>query len=139
MAINFPLSPTLNETYSSGEYTWKWNGSAWDVVATDPRILLINSQTGTSYTLVLSDSGKLIEMNNASANTVTVPPNSSVAFSTGTQINLLQVGSGQTTIVAGSGVTINATPGLILSEQWAAATLIKRATDTWVLVGNLIA
>lgn len=97
-----------------------------------------NAQT-TSYTLVLTDAGRLIEMNVASANNLTVPLNSSVAFPIGTKIDILQTGAGQTTIVATGGVTINSTPGLKLSAQWAAASLIKRGTDTWVLVGNLSA
>jgi hypothetical protein len=97
--------------------------------------LVINAQT-VSYTLVLSDASKLVEINNASANNLTVPLNSSVAFPTGTQISLLQTGAGQMTVVATGGVTINATPGLKLRAQWSSATLVKRNTDTWVLVGD---
>jgi hypothetical protein len=100
--------------------------------------LATNAQTA-SYTLVLGDKGKLVEISNASANNLTVPLNSSVAFPVGSQINILQTGAGQTTVVATSGVTINATPGLKLREQWSSATLIKRATDTWVLIGDLSA
>jgi hypothetical protein len=100
--------------------------------------LVINNQT-VSYTLVLSDASKLVEINSGSANNLTVPLNSSVAFAIGTQISLLQVGAGQMTVVATGGVTINATPGLKLRAQWSSATLIKRATDTWVLVGDLSA
>lgn len=98
--------------------------------------LAINTQTGTSYTLVLSDQNKIVEMNNASANTVTVPLDSSVLFPVGAQINILQVGSGQTSIAAASGVTINYTPGLKLRTQWSTATLIKRAANTWLLAGD---
>jgi hypothetical protein len=97
--------------------------------------LTINAQT-VSYTLVLGDASKLVEINNASANNLTVPLNSSVAFTVGTQISLLQTGAGQMTVVPTGGVTINATPGLKLRAQWSSATLIKRATDTWVLVGD---
>jgi hypothetical protein len=78
-------------------------------------------------------------MNVGSANTLTVPLDSSVNFPVGSQIDILQVGSGQTTVVAASGVTINATPGLKLRTQWAGATLRKRAANTWVLVGDLTA
>jgi hypothetical protein len=102
--------------------------------------LQLNQQVGTTYTLVLADSGKLVEMNNASANTLTVPPNSSVAFPVGSQILVLQTGAGQTTLAAGAGVTVNSKDGnLKLSAQWCAATLIKRATDVWVVVGDLSA
>ena len=99
-----------------------------------------NAQVGTTYTLALTDDGKIVEMNNASANTLTVPPNSSVAFPVGAQILVLQTGAGQTTLAAGAGVTINSKDGnLKLSAQWCAATLIKRATDSWVVVGDLSA
>lgn len=100
----------------------------------------INTQSGTSYTLVLGDAGKLVEMNNASANTVTVPPNGSVAFPTGTIINLSSIGTGQTTIVAGSGVTLRSYGSkLKLTGQYSQAALIKRATNEWAVAGDLIA
>ena len=97
-----------------------------------------NAQGG-SYTLVLADKNKIVEMGVATGNNLTVPPNSSVAFPVGSQINILQTGIGQTTIVEGAGVTVNRTPGLKLRAQWSSATLIKRATDSWVLVGDLSA
>lgn len=98
-----------------------------------------NQQTA-SYTLVLSDASKLIETNVASANNITIPLNSSVAFPIGTKIDIIQIGSGQTTIVPASGVTMNSYEGANkLSGQWAAATLIKRNTDTWALIGNITA
>jgi hypothetical protein len=92
-----------------------------------------------SYTLVLADKNKIVEMSVGSANNLTVPPNSSVAFPVGSQINILQTNTGQTTIVAGAGVTINATPGLKIRAQWSYATLVKRAENTWVLVGDISA
>jgi hypothetical protein len=99
--------------------------------------LTTNAQV-SSYTLVLADAGKIVEMNVGSANNLTVPPNASVAFPVGTQLLVLQTGAGQTTLVAGSGVTINSKDGdLKLSAQWSAASLVKRATDTWVAVGDL--
>ena len=97
-----------------------------------------NAQTA-SYTLVAADRGKMVEMNVASGNTLTVPLNSSVAFPVGTKIDILQVGAGQVTVAGTAGVTVNATPGLKIRAQWGSATLIKRATDTWVLVGDLSA
>ncbi|HEV7283658.1 MAG TPA: hypothetical protein VGN75_02295, partial [Kaistia sp.] len=99
-----------------------------------------NTQTGTTYTLVLGDKGKVVEMNNASANTLTVPPNSSVAFPIGTWIDLRQLGAGQTTVAPGAGVTIRSNGSkLKLTGQYAGATLTKRATDEWVIDGNLSA
>jgi hypothetical protein len=101
------------------------------------KLITTNRQTA-SYTLVLSDADKLVEINNASANNLTVPPNSSVAFSTGTQILLAQYGAGQTTVVAGSGVTIRSNGGkLKLSAQYSGATLIKIASDEWYLFGDI--
>lgn len=98
-----------------------------------------NAQTGTTYTLVAADDGKVVEILNASPITLTVPLNSSVPYTVGTQIVVLQTGAGQITVAGAGGVTVNATPGLKLRAQWSSATLIKRATDTWVLVGDLSA
>lgn len=97
----------------------------------------MNVQTGAAYTLALSDAGALVTMNNAAANTLTVPPNSAVAFPVGTRVDIGQDGAGQTTIAAGSGVTIRTPETLKLRKQWAKATLIKRDTNTWDLEGNL--
>jgi len=95
-----------------------------------------NAQTGTSYTLVLSDAGKVVTMNNASANTVTIPPNSSVAFPIGTKIMITQLGAGSTTIAAGSGVTLNAPSSVsaTINEQNGSRVIWKYGTDTWLLV-----
>ncbi len=98
--------------------------------------VVTNAQSGTAYTLALTDSGKLVELSNAAAITLTVPTNGTTAFPTGTQIDLLQTGAGQVT-VGGAGVTLQSEGSkLKLKGQYAAATLIKRATDTWVLIGN---
>jgi len=92
-----------------------------------------------SYSLVLTDDGKLINMNVGSANNLTIPLNSSVAFPIGTQITVFQVDVGQTTLVATGGVTVYATPGLKLRTQYSVATLLKVGTDTWVAMGDLSA
>ena len=103
------------------------------------KLITTNRQTA-SYTLVLGDADKLVEMNVATANNLTVPPNSSVAFATGTQILLAQYGAGQTTIVAGSGVTIRSNGSkLKLNVQYSGATLIKIDTDEWYLFGDIVA
>jgi len=100
--------------------------------------LTINQQTA-SYTLVLSDASKMVEISNASGVTLSVPTDASVNFAVGTQINILQTGAGQITVAAvNSGTTtINSTPGAKLRAQWSTATLIKRAANTWVLAGDL--
>lgn len=99
--------------------------------------LPINGQSASAYTLGLSDVGKMVEMNFATSNTLTVPPNSSQNIAIGSQIVVLQTGAGQTTIAAGVGVTVNGSPGLKLRAQWTSATLIKRGTDSWVVIGDL--
>jgi hypothetical protein len=102
--------------------------------------IALNAQTGTSYTAVLADDGKLVTLDNAAAITFTVPPNSSVAFGIGTQINIMQLGAGQITITPGAGVTIrSANSRLKTTAQYSVATCVKIATDTWVAVGSLSA
>jgi hypothetical protein len=87
---------------------------------------------------VLTDANNtMVELSNASAITLTVPLNSSVAFPVGSQINLLQTGAGQVTVVGAGGVTVNASPGLKFRAQWSGASLIKRSTDGWVLIGDV--
>ena len=96
-----------------------------------------NVQTGTAYTLVLADAFKLVAMDNIAANTLFVPPNSAVPFPVYTRIDLSQDGAGQTTIAAGSGVTIRTPETLKIRKRYGKATLIKRDTNTWDLEGNL--
>jgi hypothetical protein len=97
------------------------------------------AQTGTTYTLTMSDINKTVTLNNAVAITVTVPPNSTTAYPTGTEIDIAQLGAGQVTVAPGAGVTINGTPGLKLRAQYSRAKLIKTATDTWLLSGDIAA
>lgn len=103
--------------------------------------VVVTTSGASARTFSLTDSNrKFIEYNVATTGgTFTVPPSSSVNFPVGAEIHLLQTNTGQLTIAAGAGVTINATPGLKLRTQWSSATLIKRATDTWILVGDLVA
>jgi hypothetical protein len=109
------------------------------VDAKTAKLITTNRQTA-SYTLVLSDADKLVEMNVATANDLTIPLNSSVAFATGTQILLAQYGAGQTTIVPTSGVTVRSNGGkLKLNVQYSGATLIKIGTDEWYLFGDIVA
>jgi hypothetical protein len=98
----------------------------------------IATESGTSRTFALTDIGNYIRTTSASATTVTIPPNSSVAFPIGAEIIVFQAGAGTVTFAAGSGVTINSKDGaLSLSAQYAAATCKKVATDTWDLIGDL--
>jgi hypothetical protein len=96
-----------------------------------------NTQT-SSYTLVLDDASKIVEMNVGSANTVTVPTNASVAFPIGTEITVMQYGAGVTTFVAASGVTFRSKDfGDRIGDQYTGATLIKRGTNEWYIIGNI--
>jgi hypothetical protein len=100
----------------------------------------LNTQTGTTYTLVAGDAGELITLSNASAITLTVPTNASVAFAIGTQITITQANSGQVTVAGAVGVTVNAADSATkLRTQWSAATLIKTATNSWILIGDISA
>jgi hypothetical protein len=98
-----------------------------------------NANTATAYTLVLADKNKVVELNNAAAIALTVPADNTVAYATGTQITLLQTGAGQVTIAGAAGCTVNATPGLKMRAQWSSVTLLKRAANTWVAMGDLSA
>jgi hypothetical protein len=108
-----------------------------DAVAT--AMIAINAQTGTTYTTVLADDGKLVTCDNAASIALTIPPNSSVAYGIGTQINIMQMNAtGTVTITAGAGVTLRSDGSkLKTNAQYAVATCLKIASDTWVVVGNL--
>lgn len=105
--------------------------------------LSTNAQIGTAYTLILSDMNKVTEMNNASANTVTLPDDST-AFPTGATITITQTGAGRTTVTPVSGVTLNCAPQLVANRatvraQWSSIVLVKRASNPsfWVAYGDL--
>lgn len=111
---------------------------ALDLLATKAdKAITLSNQTGTSYTLDLDDAGTLVQRDVASSNTVTVPPNSAVAFPVGTFVWVWQRGAGATTIAAGSGVTIRCRLSLTSAGQYAMLYLRKRAADVWVLSGDL--
>jgi hypothetical protein len=101
----------------------------------------INAQTGTTYTTVLADNGKLVTQTNASPITTTIPPNSSVAYPVGAQINVAQLGAGKVTFAQGAGVTIVSTGATAsapaLRAQYSTATAIQTITDTWLVVGDI--
>ena len=98
----------------------------------------VNAQTGTAYTSVIGDAFKTVTMSNGSANKLTIPPNSSVAYAIGDRIDVVMLGSGTTSIQGGSGVTVNgvSTGTVAIAAQFAAVSCLKIATDTWVAMGN---
>jgi hypothetical protein len=100
----------------------------------------LNGQTGTTYTLAIGDAGELVTLTNASAITLTVPTNATAPFAIGTQITIAQGGAGQVTIAGAATVTVNAADTATkLRTQWSAATLIKLATNSWILIGDISA
>jgi hypothetical protein len=137
---------TLSTSTSTTEGVIAWNSTLDKIIVGDGTTArefasstMVTNAQGASYTTVLADKDKIIEMNVGSANNLTIPLNSSVAYPIGTVINVVQTGTGQTTVVATGGVTINGTPGLKLRAQWSAASVIKRAENTWVLLGDIAA
>jgi hypothetical protein len=123
--------------YHNGSAKLETTSTGIEVTGNVVSEVAINTQTGTTYTTVLADQSKLVTLNNGSAITLTIPANSSVAYPVGTKIDLAQLGAGQVTVAGAGGVTVNATPTLKLRAQYSAATCIKIATDTWLLVGDL--
>jgi len=98
------------------------------------------SQKSAAYTLTaLTERDNLIEVSSASAVAVTIPADSTLNYPIGTSIDILQTGVGQVSIAGASGVTVNATPGLKLRTQWSSASLLKRAANTWIVMGDLSA
>ena len=109
---------------------------AW--IEQDDTTLSFNAQTGTTYTLVAADLGKLVTTSNASAVTVTIPPS---VFSAGNQINVQSIGVGLTSFAAGAGVTITSTGATsaapILRARYSACTIICTASNVFTVVGDL--
>lgn len=106
--------------------------------------LTLNAQTGTTYTFVLTDSNNtLVTASNASAQTYSIPTNASVAYPIGAQINIIAIGAGQVTINAvTSGTTTVLSNGATaaspkLRVQYSSASLLKVATDTWYVIGDI--
>lgn len=127
-----------SQTSNSGKYlTTNGTSTSWN----DPNLVTTNAQTGTTYTLVLSDKDKLVTLSNASAIALTVPLNSSVAYPTGSIVNIQQLGAGQVTISGASGVTITSTGATatapVTRAQYSAASIVKVGTDSWTVIGDL--
>jgi hypothetical protein len=104
-----------------------------------PSITTISAKTDSYELSNLNERDTIVEIEMASAATLTIPTNSSIAYPVGTTIDIIQTGSGQITIAGAAGVTVNATPGLKLRTQWSSATLLKRAENTWLVYGDLTA
>lgn len=110
---------------------------------TSPKINLgINAQTGTTYTTVLDDNGKLVTLSNAGSIAVTIPLNSSVAYPVGAQINMTQLGAGQVTVSGAGGVTIVSTGATAAQpktrQQYSTLTAVQTSTDNWLVIGDIV-
>lgn len=135
MTTTFPIS----EAYADGNVLSAANVNSIAGGVNDLSAIQLNAQTGTTYTLALADRSKCVTLTNASAITLTIPLNSSIALAVGSQILLYQGGAGQVTIAGAAGVTVRSQGSkLKLAGQYAVAGLVKIATDEWVAFGNLI-
>jgi hypothetical protein len=125
---------------TTGQVLSKASGTDLDFtwIEQDDTTLSFNAQTGTTYTLVAADLGKLVTTSNASAVTVTIPPS---VFTAGNQINVQSIGVGLTSFAAGAGVTITSTGATsaapVLRARYSACTIICTASNTFTVVGDL--
>lgn len=125
------LDADLLDGLSSAAFATAAQGATADLVST--RYIGQNLQTGTTYTLVLGDAGKIVEMNNASAIALTIPDNGSVAFPVDTRIDIVQYGAGQVTV----GITTDTLRGNTKTPgQYKMVSLWKRASTEWVIIGG---
>ena len=158
MAIDFPNSPSVNDTYVVDGRTWRWTGSVWNIIGqggptgpigpTGPTGSIgstgaagdwttaqtVETKTG-AYTIQSTDAGKVILMNATANFTV----DSTTGFAVGKKVDLIRAAPGACNITQGSGATVNATPGQNLRAQYSAASLICTASNVYYLVGDLSA
>jgi len=125
---------------TTGQVLSKASGTDMDFtwIEQDDTTIGFNAQTGTTYTLVAADLGKIVTLSNASGITLTVPPS---IFATGNIINIQQIGAGQVTLAQGAGVTITSTGATAsapkLRAQYSAASIICTASDAFTVVGDI--
>jgi len=125
---------------TTGQVLSKASGTDLDFtwIEQDDTTISFNAQTGTTYTLVIADLGKIVTLSNASPITLTVPPS---VFATGNIINIQQIGVGQVTLAQGAGVTITSTGATStapkLRSRYSAATIICTGSNTFTVVGDL--
>ena len=147
VGIQAPASLAANVTYTlpsadgtSGQVL-STNGSGTLSWATDASgggasYSAVRTQSGTTYTLVLGDAGDYIQTTSTTAVTITVPPQSSVTWAADTEIYFEQNNTGQITIAAGAGVTINSSETLKTFARYSVVALKRVASDVWTLTGE---
>jgi hypothetical protein len=135
-----PSTSTLLTTASTSSALTSFGTSP---TLNDPKLnLTIDSETA-SYVAALANNGQLVTMNVGSANTFSIPTDASVDFPVGTQITVLQIGAGQTTIqaVTAGTTTINSTGGTAnapkLRVRYSSATCIKLSANNWIVLGDI--
>lgn len=125
----------------------KWSAIYYEKVATDTWEIVgdlevktqgPNEQTGTTYTLALSDNRTPVIMNSASANKAKIPSEASLTFPNGARVPVWQGGAGVTTIQAAAGVSLN---GVLsgtaeIQAQYNRVTLLKAGADAWYISGD---
>ena len=125
---------------TTGQVLSKASGTDLDFtwIEQDDTTISFNAQTGTTYTLVAADLGKIVTLSNASGITLTVPPS---VFASGNIINIQQIGAGQVTLAQGSGVTITSTGATAsapkLRAQYSAASIICTGSNTFTVIGDI--
>jgi hypothetical protein len=125
---------------TTGQVLSKTSGTdlAFTWIEQDDTTISFNAQTGTTYTLVASDLGKLVTLSNASGITLTIPPS---VFTTGNQINIQQIGAGQVTLAQGAGVTITSTGATVsapkLRKQYSAGVVLCTGSNTFTVIGDI--
>jgi hypothetical protein len=123
----------VGPTFSPGDTL-----TAASMSALSNSLISINAQTGTAYTPGTAQVGQLTTLNNAAAQTITIPANATTAFAIGDQLNFMLLGTGTATFAAGGTAVIrSAGAKLKLTTQYAVCTVLKWDTDAWIMVGNV--
>lgn len=155
MAINFPASPAVNDTYSYGSRTWKWDGVAWKQISlqfgpqgpagpTGPagpsaQTLGITFFAGAAYTITSSDVNKILYISNTAPGLITV---NAGQMTPGQQAQVVRAGTGTLTIVGGAGVTINSSANTptapIVRVTYSAASIICVSPNVYLVAGDIV-
>lgn len=137
-----PTTYPISAAYTDGQVLTSANVNGISTAINEIAALQINAQTGTTYTLALTDAAKVVTLTNASAITLSINTDANVNFAIGTQILLYQGGAGQVTIAATTPGTTNIRSQgskLKINGQYGLAGVMKIAANEWVAFGNLSA